>query len=85
MIENKVLVTVNVPSLEKSFDVYIPVNRRIHGVIKMLKMALFELSLGSFDMNKNYALYNGESGIEYDVNLLVRETDIRNGSMVILL
>ena len=85
MIENKVLVSVNVPSLEKKFDVYIPVNRKIYSVIKMLKLSFFELSLGSFDMSKNYVLYNGMTGDVYDMNNLVRDTDIRNGSVVILL
>ena len=85
MIENKVLITVNVPSLEKKYDVYVPVNRKVYSVINMLKASLFELSLGSFNVNKNYVLYNEESGIIYDMNLLVRDTDIRNGSTVILL
>ena len=85
MIENKVLITVNVPSLEKKYDVYVPVNRKVYSVINMLKTSLFELSLGSFNVNKNYVLYNEESGIIYDMNLLVRDTDIRNGSTVILL
>lgn len=85
MIENKVLITVNVPSLEKKYDVYVPVNRKVYSVINMLKASLFELSLGSFNVSKNYVLYNEESGIIYDMNLLVRDTDIRNGSTVILL
>ena len=85
MIENKVLITVNIPSLEKKYDVYVPVNRKVYSVINMLKNSLFELSLGSFNVSKNYVLYNEESGIIYDMNLLVRDTDIRNGSTVILL
>lgn len=85
MIENKVLVSVNVPSLEKKVDVYIPVNRKVYSIINMLKLTLFELSLGSFDISKNYVLYNGITGDIYDVNKLIRDTDIRNGSVVILL
>ena len=85
MIENKVLVSVNVPSLERKVDVYMPVNRKVYSVISMLKMSLFELSLGSFDMSKNYVLYNGLTGDIYDVNKMIRDTDIRNGSIVILL
>lgn len=85
MIENKVLVSVNVPSLEKVFDVYIPVNRKIYSVINMLKATLFELSQGSFSITNNYILYDGLSGNMYDMNKLVRDTDIRNGSMIILL
>jgi hypothetical protein len=85
MIENKVLVSVIVPSLEQKYDIYIPVNRKVYSVISMMKKALYDLSLSTFDISKSYLLYNALTGIVYDVNLLVRETDIRNGSSVIML
>lgn len=85
MIENKVLVSVSIPILESSFDIYFPVNRKIHNVIGMIKNSLYELSQGSFDVKANYVLYNKENGEPYDMNILVRDSDIRNGSKVILL
>lgn len=85
MIENKVLVSLNVPVLEQKYDVYLPVNRKVHNVIKMLKATLFDLSNGSFKVDQNYVLYNKENGMMYDMNMLVRDTDIRNGSMIIML
>ena len=83
--ENKVLVTLNVPSLEKKFDAYIPVNRKIYSVIKMLNVSLYNLTSGAFNMRDNYSLYDEETGKLYDVNVLVRDTDIRNGSKIIML
>ena len=85
MIENKVLVSVNVPRSEKKYDIYFPVNRKISNVIGMIKSSLQGLSQGSLDMNGNYVLYNEENGEPYDMNILVRESNIRNGSKVILL
>jgi hypothetical protein len=84
MIENKVLVSVIVPLLEKKYDIYFPVNRKISNVIKMIKTSLCQLSQGSFDMNGTYVLYNKYDGEPYDMNILVRESNIRNGSSVIL-
>jgi len=85
MIENKVLVSVNVPMLEKKYDIYFPVNRKISSVIRMIKSSLQSLSQGIFNMNNDYVLYNEENGEPYDMNILVRESNIRNGSKVILL
>ena len=85
MIENKVLVSLSVPILEEKYDIYLPVNRKIHNVIKMIKTSLYELSKGTFNMDINYVLYNKENGNPYDMNVLLRETDIRNGSKIILL
>ena len=85
MIESKVLVSLDVPILERKYDVYFPVNRKVHNVIKMLKSSLFDISNGSFKVDENYVLYNKENGMPYDMNMLVRDTDIRNGSMIIML
>ncbi len=83
--EYKVLVSINVPSLETKYDVFIPVNRKVYNVINMFKTSLFELSLGSFDVKKDYIMYNALTGSVYDMNVLIRDTDIRNGSSIILL
>ena len=85
MLENKVLVSVNVPRLECKYDIYVPVNRKIQFVIGMMKDTLVELSQGSFDKNEPCVLYNRETGEAYDMNILVRDSDIRNGSKVVLL
>ena len=85
MLDNKVLVSVSVPKLENKYDIYIPINRKIHNVIEMIKNSLYQLSQGSFDVNANYVLYNMENGLVYDMNILVRDSNIRNGSKIILL
>ena len=82
---NKVLVTVNVPSLEKSFDIFVPVNRRVHNVIALVNKSLFDISGHAFNMENTYTLYNAETGAPYDMNSLIRDTDIRNNSSLILL
>ena len=85
MNENKVLVSLSVPILERKYDVYFPINRKIHNVIDMLKTSLFDLSSGSFKVDQNYVLYNKETGVAYDMNMIVRNTDIRNGSKIVML
>ena len=82
---NKVLISVEVPSLETSYDIFIPVNRRVHNVIELIKKVCFDLSLREFEMEKQYALYDAVTGNIYDMNALIRNTDIRNGSKVILI
>ena len=65
MIENKVLVTVNVPSLENRYDVYIPVNKKIYSVIKMLCNSLVMLSQGAFVLKDNYLLYDSVISFQF--------------------
>lgn len=82
--DNKVLVTVYVPHLDMKYDMYIPVNKRIHVIIDLIKKSLMELSEGTFNINGNYELYNYDNGELYNVNSLIRDTDIRNNSKIVI-
>ena len=84
MIDNKVLVTLYTPYLDRQFDISIPVNKRVYVIINLLKKTLSDLSEGNFDVMRSYELYNYEDGSLYDMNLLIRDTDIRNNSRIML-
>ena len=83
MMKNKVLVELIVPVLEENYDVYLPINKKIGNIIEHLNRALFDMTNGIYNFNNNH-LYNTD-GEEYKSNALLRETDIRNGSSVVLL
>lgn len=81
--QNKVLVKLVVPSLDEIYSVYIPVNKRIGNIIQLLNKALYEFTNGLYVGNDTTVLYD-EAGLKYDPNLLVRESNIRNGSSIVL-
>lgn len=83
MMKNKVLVELIVPVLEENYDVYLPINKKIGNIIELLNRALFDMTNGIYNFSNNH-LYNTD-GEEYKSNVLLRETDIRNGSSVVLL
>ncbi len=80
---NKVLVELVVPSLEETYNIYIPINKRVGNIIQLVNKVLFELTNGLYVGNDMTALYD-ENGEKYEVNLLVRQTNIRNGSIIVL-
>lgn len=83
--KNKVLVELVVPTIESSFDVYLPINKRIGNIITLLNKTVAEFSEGCYEGTNNTALYNRETSEKYDVNTLLYNTDIRNGTTLILL
>ena len=85
MLNDKVLVELVVPVLEESYDVYIPINKKIGNVIILLSKVITDLSGGYFIANEKNCLYNGDTGDLYSVDELVKNTDIRNGSKIILM
>lgn len=83
--KNKILIELIVPEIEKTYNVYIPINRRIGNIISLLNKSVYELSNGVYQENNKAALYNRDTGTKYNINYLVRATDIRNGTSLVLL
>ncbi|MCI8568618.1 MAG: hypothetical protein HFJ11_01395 [Bacilli bacterium] len=83
--KNKVLIELVVPILEEKFDVYIPINKKIGNVIILLSKVVGDLSGGYFQESEFNTLYDGITGDSYGIDMLVRESNIRNGSKLILM
>lgn len=81
--ENKVLIRIIFPELEKSFDSFIPVNEMIWKITRLLSKSISDLCDIDIDI-KNYILINKETGRIYKSNDIVINTDIRNGTELIL-
>lgn len=82
---NKVLVEVEFPKIEATYTVFIPINKRIINVIQLLEKGVKSLSDDYYMTEGEHYLYKKETGLRYDDSLVVKETDIRNGSKLIIL
>lgn len=83
--KNKVLVHLLIPEIDESYDIFVPINIRIGTVIKLLNKSLVELTNGIYQEKSGRKLYNVADSSVYDINLLVRNTNIRNGVTIILM
>ncbi len=82
---NKVLVNIYVPLIEQEYNLFIPVNRKIGLVKKIIGHSIVELSDGNYQIEGYFNLYNKTTNRVYDDDTYVINTDIRNGSKLILL
>lgn len=82
---NKFLVELVIPSLEMRYDVYVPVNKKVGNIIILLSKVVADFSMGYFEENDSNKLYDGDTGEQYPIDVLVRDTNIRNGSRLILM
>ena len=85
MNKNKILIELEIPLIEKSYDLYIPINKKIGTVKRLIEEALVEITDGAYEIKPETNFYSKESGQIYDVNRNVRETDLKNGSRIILI
>lgn len=79
---NKVLVKLIVPSLDKSFDLFIPINETIYTVKNLIVKSLEEIDLKS--VNTPFVLINKISSRVYNNREVVIDTDIRNATELLL-
>ena len=82
--DNKVLVQVLIPDVEISYDVFIPISKRIGNIIQLIIKAINDYG-EYYPENPHAALYNCQTGALYDINSLVYDTDIRNGTQIVLI
>ena len=85
MNKNKILIELEIPLIEKKYDLFIPVNKKVGTIKTLIEEALLELTDNAYVIAEDTNFYSKETGLSYDVNKTVRDTDLRNGSRVILL
>lgn len=83
--QNKVLVNLYVPFLEKRYEVFLPASKRIGDIIALLGKNMNEISGGYYNYLGNERLYNRQTGKEYSVNEILKHTNIRNGTELIFM
>lgn len=83
--KNKILIELIVPEIDEKYNLYIPINKKVGNVVVLLIKAVKELTSGSFNGTDKTCLYDKNTGDKYPINSLIRETNIRNGSSLILI
>lgn len=83
--KNKVFIIVEVPLIEQKYEVYVPVGKQLYKVAKILSKAISELSGGHYPVKEDATIYSKSTGQPYNINLTVKDSDIRNGSEIILI
>ena len=82
---NKVLIKLYLPIIEQQYDVWIPLEKEISKIIAMLVKGVNELRGENYYSNNMPVLYNKITGIPYDIETIVSQTNIRNGTELILI
>ena len=84
MKDNKVNVDLIVPSIGEKYNIFIPVNKTIGEVILILNKTINELN-SSFPIIKSLILLDVIDNKIYDVNSIVKNTGIKNGTILALI
>lgn len=83
--DNKVLISLIVPEIEQTYDIYLPINRKMGNIIELLNKAVNELSDGVFPISEYARIYNADTMEDYSSDILIANTNIKNGSKLVML
>lgn len=81
---DKVLVKLYVPIVDESYEVWIPLNKKISDVIIMLSKGVNELKNGFYQPDEMPVLYNRTTGKQYEMDVIVEDSDIKNGTELVM-
>lgn len=83
---NKYLITVIVPIVEFEYDIYIPNNKKIGTIKTLILESLSELSNNSFNRKiEEVRMIDRDTGNEFENNMYVKDSGIKNGSKIIII
>lgn len=83
---NKYLITVIVPIIELEYDVYIPNNKKIGTIKTLILESISELSNNFFNRKiSEVRMIDRDTGNEFENNIYVKDSGIKNGSKVIII
>ena len=82
---NKVLIKLILPEINKKYDLFIPVNEYIWKINKLMVRSINSLDGEILDVEKEYAIINKDTGKIYQNNEIIVNTEIRNGTELILI
>lgn len=82
---NEVLVKLYVPMVDEQYDIWIPLDKKIHTIIKLLVKSVNEFTKGYYTPSKMPYLYDKITAKAFDINLKLIQTEIRNGTELIMI
>ena len=80
----RVYIIIETPILDKKYELLVPIDRRIHELINLLRKNIPELS-ENYYKEAEPNLYNKSTGEIYDMNLIIKNSNIKTGTRLLLI
>lgn len=82
---NKIYVNIFVPSLDRSFDIKLPINLEMKYVVDSLQKAISEITEEAYVINDNVKLLDKNTGDLINLNNIVKYSGLKNGSSIMII
>ena len=83
--KNKVLIKLKVPEIDREYDIWLPINKKIGNIANLLNQCIRENSSDELNYSQSSLIYNAITGERYNPDSLLLDTNIRNGSVLVFI
>lgn len=80
----RVYVIIETPILDRKYELLVPIDRKIYELINLLKKNIPELT-ENYYQNNEPSLFNKATGEIYDMNLTIKNSNIKTGTRLVLI
>lgn len=80
----KILIKLFLPEMEQNYEMYIPANRTVGQVIELMNKVVNDITLNVYPIKEGLQLMNRRNNILCNYNDIVRNTNIRNGTELVM-
>lgn len=80
----RVYIVLEAPILNEKYELLFPIDRRVHELISLMKKNIPGLS-ENYYKNNEPNLYNKATGEMYDMNLIIKNSNIKDGTRLVLI
>jgi len=81
---NKVLIEVTSPAAGQTFDMFVPDTIQIGEMISLIGNVFAQTSNGTYSKTSSMVLSEKKTGYVFDLNKTIKDSNIRNGSKLLL-
>ena len=82
--ENKIILEVEIPLIEKKYEVFVPVGKSMKKVMFLIQKSINQLTNGEYQINEKANAYFKGNGNIILQDKLVKETGLQNGSKIVI-
>lgn len=82
---DKILVEIYLPAMNKNYDVYIPIKSKLYEIVSLLAPAFTELSGDYFRSSDDTVICDKVTGTILNINISAEELGLHNGSKLMLI
>lgn len=85
MNSNKILINLVVPSLNQTYNIFIPINKTVAETIMLLNQTIHDLTDGEFPISKNLSLINCSTKQELNYDYSIKICKVEYGATLALI